>query len=56
MCMIQEGDKFVRLPEAYVKGNNVCLCSPSQGGSAVTDQSPPHHRSNTSESPTRSST
>ena len=25
-----EGDKFFRLPEVYVRGNNVCTCSLEQ--------------------------
>ena len=25
LIIAQEGDKFMRLPEVYVKGNNVCL-------------------------------
>ena len=26
--LFQEGDRFFRLPEVYVKGNNVCLLFP----------------------------
>lgn len=50
---MQEGDKFVRLPEVYVKGNNVRLvyyCAGEQAEEADKD-----FRSSTYECPTRSS-
>lgn len=48
-----EGDRFYRLPEVYVRGNNVCDCVPPQISVASADHCA---RSNTSESPKRLST
>lgn len=68
---LQEGDKFVRLAEAYVKGNNVCLNKPHpfvpgdgrsagrQAGNVLTvtrARAIFFYRSNTYAYPTRSST
>lgn len=58
----QEANKFVRLPEVYVKGNNVCLLVPypkarkeaAEGRKRLLTGSE-CNRSNTYESPTRSS-